>query len=260
MALGPVTLTADLHSSGRWIVLYVEATGMTQVTIYRLTSDGSVAVRGAYQKEVSGSLNAADYEAPQNTTITYYATATDGVMTRDSDPVVLDGMMDRGGDVLFGMGNPLALIPVEVIAVGDMKAPIRQDVVRVVGRPDPVVVSDVRGFPAGTLTVATATDSERLALAALLADGGVVAFSPHDGTFGFADVWYLSIGDVTERRVSSYGGQSDRFHDLPFQRVAPPPADFIGPAFTTWDDVNGAGFTWNTLLTSGTTWNRIQVA
>ncbi len=259
MALGTISLTATLNSTGKWVLLSVTCTGMTHVTLYRVTPDGSQAVRSAFNLAVSGAANVADYEAPQNTTLAYYARVTDGSTTTDSMVVTVTGVVDRGGDCVFGLTNPLATTPVTVVSFPELRSEIRRDVVNVIGRRDPVVVSDVRQYPSGTLTVATLSDGERLSLQSMLADGGVIAFSPKLPTYGFSDIWYLSVGNVNEQRLSPIGHAPERSFIMDVQRVAPPPADFIGPAFRTWQQLKDAGVTWNSLLTAGTTWLEAQV-
>jgi hypothetical protein len=259
MALGEITFTSELDPTSRWVVLTLTCEGMTEATINRLTPDGTQAVRGAFKKEAVNSLIAADYEAPQNTPISYYAVVSDGTQTRNSDLVTLSSEIDRGGDVVFGLTNPLAVQKVIVVSVPSLVSESRQDVVQVVGRRDAVVVSDVRSFPTGTLTLATLTDGERFGLYQLLNDGGLLAFSPHQPNYGFSDVWYLAVGNVTERRISPIGHAPERYFDLEFRRVAPPPADFVGPAFRTWGDLWSESVSWDSLKQAGITWLRLQV-
>lgn len=260
MALGAITFTAALDGSGRWVLLQMSCTGATTATIYRVTDDGTQAVRGAFNKTISGALNAADYEAPQNTTLVYFVRVSDGVSTQDSTLVTVSGVVDRGGDCIFGLTNPLGIVTVNVVGVPELRSEGRQEIVKVIGRPDPVVVSDVRTYPAGTLTLATLTDDERQDVTALLADGQVIAFSPQQPTYGFSDIWYLSVTNAVEKRVSRLGMRPERFIEMEFQRVAPPPADFVGPAFYTWQDAYDSGQSWNTVFTGGNTWFTYQVA
>lgn len=255
MALGTVAVQATVDPSGRWVTLAVEAPGMTAFSVFRVTADGTQAVRGAIDKATESDYGfVADYEAPQNAPLSYFARATDGVMTRQSMVVSPAGVIDRGGDVIFGLTNPLAFQRVQVISFPEISTKGRRNLVEIVGRRDPVAVSDVRTLGAGTLTVATLTDSERAGLAALLADGGIVAFSPWQPTYGFADVWYLSIGNVTEKRVARVADEPSRYFTLEAQRVAPPPADFVGPAFRTWGEPVQEGVTWGDWFTQGKTW------
>ena len=259
MALGTVSLTAELDPSGRWVLLQMTCTGATEATIFRVTPDGTQAVRGAFEEAVSGALNAADYEAPQNIALTYFARVSDGVSTKESALVAVSGVVDRGGDCIFGLTNPLGIVPVNVVGIPELRSPSRQEVVQVIGRVDPVVVSDVRVYPSGVLTLATLTDDEKHDVLALLADGQTIAFSPYSPDYGFTDIWYLSVGNVTEKRVSALGNRPERFIECEFQRVAPPPADFIGPAFRLWQDIYDAGTSWNDALTAGQTWLSVQV-
>jgi hypothetical protein len=259
MALGPVTFTAVIDGTHRWIILSVSCTGMTGASIYRITPDGTRAVRNALDKVAAGALNVADYEAPQNQALKYVAVVTDGTLAATSSIVTVSGTIDRGGDVLFGLTNPLATVPVHVVGIPDLSTAAPQEAVHVVGRADPIIVSDVRSYPTGSLLLATVTDEERIAVNGLLADGTILAFSPRYPTYGFDDVWYLSIGGVSEKRASEVVTDPTREWTLAFQRIAPPPADFIGPAFATWNDVYTAGSTWSGILIAGTTWLDLQV-
>lgn len=259
MSLDNPTLTAEIGGGGRWVLLTVDAAGMTQGTIYRVSTDGSQAVRGAFEKDAEDALVAADYEAPQNKTLTYYASVTDGVQTKASPLVTVDGVIDRGADVVFGLTNPLAWVPVIVRAAPAWTRKSRRDLVEIEGRADPVAVSDVRLYPSGTLPLATLDADGRIALTRLLDTGAVIAFSPRRPTYGFDDVWYFSVGDVDENRYSDRGYQQERSWDLPVQRVAPPPATFVGPAFATWGDLLASGRTWGDLVTNGTTWLDVMV-
>lgn len=260
MTLGAVALSAEVDATGRWVALTVDAEGMESVSVFRVTPDGTQAVRGAIDKRVESQYAVVvDYEAPQNVPLSYFARATDGVVTRESPVATTTRFIDRGGDVLFGLTNPLAWLRVQVIGFPEVKTRARRSLVDVVGRPDPVSVSDVRVLGAGALTVATLTDAERQAMAGLLAPGGIVAFSPHRGTYGFSDVWYLSVGDAVERRVVKAAEEPSRYWVLDVQRVAPPPADFIGPAFRTWGEPVQEGVTWGDWFTQGKTWLQAMV-
>lgn len=259
MALGTISLVAEKDPSGRWVLLTLNCTGATLATLYRVSPDGNQAVRGAYEKAITGVMVAADYEAPQNTQLVYFARVSDGAQTRESEIVVVDGMIDRGGDVIFGLTNPLAWTQVNVQKFPSLKHAARQEVVQIAGRRDPVAVSDSRLFPSGTLSLITLEESDRLAMSALLAEGSIIAFSPRYPTYGFADVWYLAVGDVDENRVVDLGYQTERVWDLQVQRVAPPPATFVGPAFRTWQDLKDAGTTWGQLLTGSKSWLQLMV-
>lgn len=259
MALGEIEFSATLNPTGKWVTLQLTCTGMTKATIYRVTPDGTQAVRGAFNKTVAGALAAADYEAPQNTTLTYFARISDGVSTQESQPLTVDGQVSRGGDVIFGLTNPLATLPVTVEKVNDLLSESAQEVVKVVGRKDPIVVSDVRQYQSGSLSVFTLTPTDRQALLSVLESGAVIAFSPQYPDYGFSDVWYLAVSRVTETRVSPIGSAPERRFTLEFQRVAAPPADFVGPAFRTWQDVVDDDTTWQQLYTSNTTWLLLEV-
>ena len=197
MALGEIEFSASLNPTGKWVNLQVTCPGMTKATIYRVTADGTQAVRGAFNKSVTGALAAADYEAPQNTPLTYFARISDGISTQESQPLTIEGEVDRGGDVIFGLTNPLASVPVTVEKVSDLMSESAQEVIKIVGRRDPIVVTDVRQFQTGSLSVFTLSAADREALLSVLESGAIIAFSPQYPNFGFSDVWYLAVSRVT---------------------------------------------------------------
>lgn len=260
MAVTDIVLDATVDSTNRWVVLTLTATGMTKATIYRSSADGTQAVRGAFNVDAPGSLVVADYEAPQGVPLSYFARTTDGTGSYDSSIATTSGVIDRGGDVVFGLANPLAWLPLNIIGIKSLTYESDMKLVNVLGRRDPIAVSDVRKFPSGTLEVYTLDDAERLALLSLLNDSSVMAFSPSDPSYGFSDVWYFAVGKVTESRVSPFGAEQARKFSLEVTRIAPPPAEFVGPAFRTWDVPYSAPKTWGQWYTDGLTWLKAQVS
>ena len=259
MALSEPILTAEVDDSNRWALMTLTATGMTRATVYRLGESGATAVRGAYNIEALGSAVVVDYEAPQGVPLRYYASVTDGTQTRESVVVQATGQISRGGDVVFGLDNPLSWVPVHVVSFPQLKSDTRRSVINVAGRKDPVVVSDVRSMPSGTLTLATTDSGVRRDLSQLLETSSIIAFSPGDPTYGFEDIWYLSVGSVSENRLTTIGSEQARTFTLEVQRVLPPPADFIGPALLTWQQVYDAGTSWTTGVTLGKNWLTVQI-
>ena len=260
MAVTDIVLDATVDPSNRWVVLTLTATGMTKATIYRSSADGTQAVRGAFNVDAPGSLVVADYEAPQGVSLSYFARTSDGTGSYDSSVAVTTGAIDRGGDVVFGLANPLAWLPLNVIGIKALAYESNIKLVNVLGRPDPIAVSDVRKFPSGTLEVYTLEDSERLSLLSLLTGSSVMAFSPSDPAYGFSDVWYFAVGKVTESRVSPLGTEPARKFSLEVTRIAPPPAEFVGPAFRIWETPYNAPKTWGQWYTEGLTWLNAQVS
>jgi hypothetical protein len=98
---------------------------------------------------------------------------------------------------------------------------ITQGTIWVQGRPDPIVVSDVRRYPAGTITVRTVGDTAGQALDALLASPGPYLLQMP--TVGEPDR-YVTIGNVTPTVINPYAAAAKRVRlwPLPIQAVDRP--------------------------------------
>lgn len=96
------------------------------------------------------------------------------------------------------------------------------DVVRVYGRPDPVVVTDVRPLPSGTLMLVTLEHSEREWVEALLASGRVIGLRPASSEFGLPAEVFLYVGKVQQGRVVPRATAVERRWTLEVQMVKAP--------------------------------------
>ena len=183
----------------------------------------------------SGDLFVADYEAGQNVPTEYRATVTDGVNTVTTAWVLADEI-DAGGDYFFTLDNPYIGMPVYVESntVNSYEAP--RTIVKVWGRPDPVVVSGVREMPSGTLVFITLNEAQQHQLLRNLESGQLCAFSPRYASEGVPDVTYMSIGRVDVARTSPNVYEDSRRFTLEYQVVKAPPAywEYPGQAANTW--------------------------
>jgi hypothetical protein len=96
------------------------------------------------------------------------------------------------------------------------------DVVRIVGRADPVVVTAVRPYPSGTLKLITLDEAERNWLGSLLASGRVIGFKPGDLSYGLGSLLYLYVGKVSNERVGPRAKQQERRWTLDVQITEAP--------------------------------------
>lgn len=114
-------------------------------------------------------------------------------------------------------------VAVTLAAWNDRKASARRSLLPVLGRADPVALSDVHSTPAGAWTLYTATDTDTLALLAVLnALGGVLVLRTQPGS-SIPPVT-VSVGDVTETRFSGAGGDQRRWIQVEIQEIAELPA------------------------------------
>jgi hypothetical protein len=216
MTLGTASITAVVDGTTSFVTVTATCTGLTSATIYRVTPEGDAILRGGLNAAGSGSVAILDYDCPQNTPVDYRAVVTDGVSSKAA------GLVNHGGDAFCGLADTDRLL-LNVVGLPELRTVTRQDVVSVVGRADPIVVTDVRQYPSGTLTVVTMDATERRALDALLAPGSILVFKPRYATYGFDDTWFLSVASSTERRVSKLAIVPERYVDMEVQRVAAPP-------------------------------------
>lgn len=214
------------------------------MSMYRVLADGSkTLVRGA-----SGLLDhvtptdtvfiVTDYEAPLGVPFSYriefYSTST-GMLTefRTSDTVTLDP-----GDANYSwLKDPLRPIlnrRVLVKQAPDWKQPIDQQVYRIRGRQNAIVLSGVRSGREGDLVVWTQSDEEREGLRFLLATGNVLLWQSAPG-MGESDV-YMSVAEASFPRVTTYAPEPWREWTLPLTEVDRPTGGMAGsPTWTVRD-------------------------
>lgn len=96
----------------------------------------------------------------------------------------------------------------------------RQGTFKVLGRSDPIVISDVREYATGEIVFRLDTKAERDDLDALL-DEMVPLLLQAPSTDDWEDAW-LSFGDQNEERVIDNAAYEGRFTTLPFSEVIAP--------------------------------------
>jgi hypothetical protein len=96
------------------------------------------------------------------------------------------------------------------------------DVVRIVGRADPVVVTAVRPYPGGSLKLITLDEAERNWLGSLLSTGRVIGFKPGDPSYGLGTLLYLYVGKASCERVGPRARQQERRWTLDVQVTEAP--------------------------------------
>jgi len=129
---------------------------------------------------------------------------------------------DPPGDRFFDPYNPLNEKLITIESWQDLTYDASGDVVRVYGRADPVVVTDIRSYPSGSLKVVTLDQPQREWLGSLLAPGRVIGFYPSDPSFGYPSPTYLYVGKVLQSRVVRRVTAQERRWDLDVQVVEAP--------------------------------------
>jgi hypothetical protein len=99
----------------------------------------------------------------------------------------------------------------------------RRAVLTVLGRADPVVVSDVHSTPSGTVTFLTRTDQATAALMSVLTASGFVVIRTQPGT-SMPPMVTVSVGEIAETRYTGTSGDQRRLNEVAVQEIADLPA------------------------------------
>ncbi|MGW3427909.1 hypothetical protein ACWDHW_08130 [Streptomyces melanosporofaciens] len=235
------------------------------LTIYRVLPDGSrTLVRGSsglYSQTpiTSDEVIVEDYEAPLGVPVYYYVeTLTVGSQTpgyQGTSTVTLDPG-DRNECWLKDPGQPQRNLKVSVARAPDWQRSIEQAELRVRGRRNSVILSDVRGGLEGDLTIWTRSDDERAGLHWLLDSGNILLWQSVPG-MGVADM-YVSVGQITEARVTGYAPEPWRAWTLPLRQVDMPTTTGVaGSAARTWQDILTQFATWQDVADAYATWEDV---
>ncbi len=248
----------SLSAQFRKVNIAVTATDMTSLSVYRIIPGDTINVRGAYEVVPNGAPGlwvGSDFEAPQGKTLTYGATISDGNTTVVLDPVVMEGVVDYGGDYIMPVGNPSlgTNIYVEAGGIDALTYDIEQDIAPIIGRRSPVVVSHGRRYFESEFTFLTLEQDDRNRLQ-LVTDYPVAMFISRAG-YGFSDPVYLALGRVEEERTSRFGFEQSRRFRIRVTQVDSPPAEYPYVVVSeTWQDRFDEGLTWQQVSDTYQTW------
>lgn len=215
------------------------------LTVYRVLADGSRSlVRGDTglldRVAMSSTAIITDYEAPLGVPFSYRAefySSTTGALTGFRLTGTLT--LDPGDHNYAWLKDPLRPIlnrRVLVKQAPDWSQPIDQQVYRIRGRTNPVVLSGVRSGREGELAVWTQSDEERAAIRFLLSTGNVLLWQSAPG-MGEEDV-YVSVADIQGSRVTTYAPEPWREWRLPLTEVDRPTGGMAGSPTWTVRDVS----------------------
>lgn len=200
--------------------------------------DITIPVRGAQGFVVTKrELVFADFEIAQNRRIEYFAVIKFGEIISTTDPAVVEPI-DYGRDIFVDFADPARSMLVWVESFNSYSYGISQNVQRVWGRPDPVVISGVREMFSGELNILTLELTERKSFLNIVNASPIVGFSPQYPKYGLDGFLYFSVADVVEKRPSPLVAESARRWSLNVQRIAAPPTEFAYPMHgLKWSDL-----------------------
>lgn len=246
------TITATANPADASVSLTAGSlSGVATISITRNNPDGSVSpVRGATSYATNGATTLAffDFEAPLDQLVTYTLTLDVGSpVTSSGVTIVTDG----GTYWLKNISQQTLSATVEVIDLGKVTRPARV-LARydVLGRANPVVVSDVRGGRVGAMVIASYELAEAADIRALFAHGFTL-FLQAPASTNFPDMYFVA-GDVEEL----WAGMSDstvRLWTVPYTEVDSPTDALVSLGANSWAQVALFG-SWQNLKDKRTTW------
>lgn len=257
-------LTATVQAVYARATLQLTFTTVTQATITRIHPDGTTwPVRGANPVDVHSTTGigatVVDNELPLDTPVTYRATSTQTSVTVTSAAVTVASDPSDGRSMawLTHPTKPSLSAPLRVEAVPERSRQGRVGILPILGRADPIAVTDLRQSGTGSLQAMTFTAAEATKLLALLADGGVVLYR---APAGWRNNWmYLALGDVTEMPLVG-GADPTTEWSIGYTVVAAPSTTSAqGSAGQTWSDVPTTYATWTAEIAAKATWNDLQL-
>lgn len=194
------------------------------VSVYRRPADGSgtpVPVRGASPMNIiSGTGFQWDYEAVSG--VTYVYTANDGATDITSGTVSITLAEAH----LVAVGRPAFNTQVLPEAIPATTRKARSTLADVIGRANPVALTDLRAGLSGSITLITVDDEESDRLEQVLIEAQVVFLQLPDSRFGAR---YVLVGDVTESPFTGIRGANEgALWELDITEVDRPGGDVSG--------------------------------
>lgn len=235
-----LTVTPTPSDATASIGITVTGTLESWITLVRTRTDTGAQsnVRGATLIGTTsgpGTLNFTDYEAPLGVPVTYTANVgvfVNTVPTQDNSYVSGTAMIDAPAGLFWlkNLSTPALNMSSAGVSgtgllfggMGDLKLTGRQQLSKVIGRKNPVGLTDVRDGRTSTMTFLTLDLATRLTLLGFFASSSsqvfMLQFTPGDG---FDDLYFLAE-DITERRPSPVSTDPTRAFDVVYYEVDAP--------------------------------------
>lgn len=220
----PLTLTAEPYEGRGAARVIVTGTGYVSVTVWTSYDNRpwQIVRGGQGLSMLTGLAVIYDTEYPFGAAIRYQA-------RQDQAPQEVSNIAtftDPGDPCLMHIGDPI--VPAlgawfEVTSRPELETEGRSSIVTIVGRREPVAVTDVRGAFSGSTQLYCPSHAEVLSLRSLNSSGRpLVLRYPSDWD---EPVVYVVVGTMAETRVSGYGSDHRRWVALPWTEVAQPFGD-----------------------------------
>lgn len=187
--------------------------------IYRL-ADGWPETLLAEGTTTAGQELYEDHLAPLGVRVRYRAE----VMYTDASAGVTSVSVTISGTRGCFLTNPYSgkTMAIQLIRWDERERAERRAIIGVLGRADPIVISDVHLWPSGEWRLRTRTDTENDQLTALLTETPIVYLRTQPASS--IKNAFVSVGQITEVRRTGKGDDQERWFDVAIQEIAPVPA------------------------------------
>lgn len=210
----------------------------------------------------NASYTVSDWEIPPNSTVRYRITTIAG----DGTSTSVDAASPSSWAIAFPY-NARILHPtipaisqtVIISEVSELTRDVRTEVHYPLGRPDPVVVAQVRQYPTGKLLLISFTSADRADLTLLLTQAAVFCVqTPFDNALGGGELW-IAAGTLVERRTDTPSARTQyRIWELDFAQVGRPPG-IIADLISQWQAVPPKYATWTAVVADKATWDAFLI-
>jgi hypothetical protein len=222
--VGPATIHATVVPGDPIPVVQLDAwvgdyQDVAQWTISRDYAGGSLLIWSSNQAQQAVSI--IDELAPLNVPVIYRLTVR---YKNNTTAIVFSNTVIITGTVGCYLTNPATGFTMRIPTLRtwpEREWAERRSVLEILGRADPVTLSDVHTWPAGVWTIHTTTDEETATMIGLLRARIVVLRTQPDSSIASVTA---SVGRITEQRHTSRGGDQRRNIETEIQEIAPLPA------------------------------------
>lgn len=247
-----MALTAVYNGGLSRIILSANALGASAtyaVFDYTLNGTTYTAVRGGARVTVATQLaNLNDFEFPANVAVTYRVRSynASNVLQQTFTVVITQVLAETW---LKSVGRPFLNRRVVASDASDVTYTSRAGIFPVIGRTDPVAVTDSFAVKSYQLSLATVTKTEADLLRILVTSGDVLFL--HTPANFPAPGGYFVCGDIAETRQGLPWDR--RWFTLPLTKVVAPGPD-VAATLGTWQTVINTYATWSALIAAKATW------
>ncbi|MFD5308179.1 hypothetical protein [Streptomyces ardesiacus] len=226
--------------------------GAATLSIQRVDEDGSITFIRGYGQEYNRAPFAAptlaeDHEVPLGSRVWYlleWFNASGSMVSRILTQTITGPVLGDGDYVWFkSPGLPALNVTVMMEDAPTWERAARKTSLAIVGRRNPVDISDVRGGRTGSLSVLVWDESSNTMFDQLLDSGLPVLIQAMPG-YGIPGNLYLSINDVSAANVLGVANEEGWRWTLAVNEIDRPEGGLQGSATRTWQDVMDSNADW----------------